>query len=103
MKYEFQETEQRAQRIAYLIIGFIKRTLTTREHDELDEWLEESDDNVELFAQLTDERNRDEAMTFMRNFYNDKTNEKRQSRQLLMVQLVKKAFSRFWQRISAGK
>jgi len=98
MKYKFQETEQRAQRVTYLVIGFINKTLTTREHDELDEWLEESDDNVELFAQLTDERNRDKAMTFMRRFYNNKTYEKRHSRQLSLVRLIRKAFSQFGQR-----
>jgi len=76
MNYQFQETEERAQRIDYLISGFINRTLTTREHDELDLWVEESDDNVELFAQLTDERNINEAMTFMKSLDKDKAYKK---------------------------
>ncbi|MDI3321377.1 FecR family protein [Pinibacter soli] len=76
MNYQFQETEERAQRIAYLIAGFINRTLTTREHDELDLWVEESDDNVELFAQLTDERNINEAMAFMKSLDKDKAYKK---------------------------
>jgi ferric-dicitrate binding protein FerR (iron transport regulator) len=80
MNYQFQETEERAQRIAYLISGFINRTLTTREHDELDLWVEESDDNVELFAQLTDERNINEALAFMKSLDKDKAYKKVRSR-----------------------
>lgn len=80
MNYQFQETEERAQRIAYLISGFINRTLTTREHDELDLWVEESDDNVELFAQLTDERNINEAMAFMKSLDKEKAYKKVKSR-----------------------
>ena len=98
MKYEFPETEERAQRVAYLVIGFINKTLTTKEHDELDEWVGDNDDNIELFAQLTDERNRQEAMTFMRRFDKKKTFEKGHWHQPLLVRIIKKAFSRIWQR-----
>jgi len=44
-------------RIAYLISGFIKNKLTQSEHDELDRWVNESDRNMKLFEDLTDEKN----------------------------------------------
>jgi len=76
MNYQFQETEERAQRVAYLVSGFINKTLTTKEHDELDLWVEESDENVELFSRLTDERNINEAMAFMKSLDKESAYEK---------------------------
>lgn len=43
-----------SRRIAYLIRGFNKRRLTLKEYEELDEWLNASDDNLELFGELTE-------------------------------------------------
>lgn len=37
---------------AKLIIGFTHKTLRPGEHDELDKWIEESDDNMEIFEEL---------------------------------------------------
>jgi len=47
--------DEQAQRIAYLVTGYIRKTLTKKEHDELDHWVEASDKNMLLFEQLTDE------------------------------------------------
>lgn len=46
-----------AERMAYLIAGFLRGTLTEAEHDELDAWIVESDENLRLFEELTDEEN----------------------------------------------
>jgi transmembrane sensor len=46
--------EKDANRVAYLIAGYIRQTLTEKEHDELDEWIVSSDDNQRLFEELTD-------------------------------------------------
>src|SRR4030095_6069999 len=43
-----------ADRVAYLIAGYVRQTLTEKEHDELDEWITASDDNQRLFEELTD-------------------------------------------------
>jgi ferric-dicitrate binding protein FerR (iron transport regulator) len=51
------EDLQKAERIAYLIAGHIRETLTPKEADELDDWVSESDENLELFEKLTDEEN----------------------------------------------
>ncbi|MBV4359089.1 FecR family protein [Pinibacter aurantiacus] len=91
MNYQFQETEEKAQRIAYLVAGFINKTLTTKEHDELDEWVGENDDNTELFAQLTDKRNIDEAMAFMTGLNKDKAYKKIKS-QLFTAKKIKWLF-----------
>lgn len=53
----FGGTEQQANRIAYLVAGFINKTITEPEHDELDEWVNASDNNMILFEELTDENN----------------------------------------------
>lgn len=49
-----EELDREAVRIAYLIAGFIRHTLTKEEHDELDRWVEASDANMRLFEDLTD-------------------------------------------------
>lgn len=53
----YSDMDQPAYRVAYLIAGFIKNTLTEKEHDELDDWVNESDENMKLFEDLTDEDN----------------------------------------------
>jgi transmembrane sensor len=57
-----EEELQKAERIAYLIAGHIRGTLTEAESDELDEWITQSDENLALFEKLTDEDNIEEAM-----------------------------------------
>ena len=54
---QFGGTEQEAERIAYLVAGFINKTITEPEHEELDDWINASDKNMQLFEELTDERN----------------------------------------------
>lgn len=49
--------DKSAYRVAYLIAGFIRHTLTESEHDELDNWVNENDHNMQLFEDLTDEKN----------------------------------------------
>jgi transmembrane sensor len=48
------QREEEAKRIAYLIGGYLKQTLSEAEHDELDEWVGANDDNMRLFEELTD-------------------------------------------------
>jgi transmembrane sensor len=52
-----QALKVEAVRIAYLIAGYLKGTITPVEHDELDRWVEESDRNMHLFEDFTDENN----------------------------------------------
>lgn len=43
-----------AYRTAYLIAGFLKESLTEPERRELETWINESEHNKKLFAELTD-------------------------------------------------
>ena len=52
-----EENLQKVDRIAYLIFGHVQDTLTPQEREELDDWITESDENLELFEKLTDEDN----------------------------------------------
>lgn len=54
-----------AERAGYLIAGYINKTLTEREHDELDNWVNESDANMKLFEDLTDEKNIEDNLRLM--------------------------------------
>lgn len=56
-----------AERIAYLIAGFLSKTLTEKEHDELDEWVVASDQNTRLFEELTDEDNLEAGIRWHQN------------------------------------
>ncbi|MBX2925435.1 MAG: FecR family protein [Chitinophagaceae bacterium] len=52
----------KTSRIAYLVAGYIRGILTDAEKDELDDWITQSDANMELFAELTDENNMEVAL-----------------------------------------
>lgn len=52
-----ESKKQEAYRVGFLIAGYLKNTLTDAERDELDEWVTASDDNMRLFAEMTDEKN----------------------------------------------
>jgi transmembrane sensor len=56
---EFRQdpSEELAKRIAFLINGYIRNTLTVPEHHELDEWVSSSMKNQQLFEELTDPDN----------------------------------------------
>lgn len=53
----YRKMDEEAYRIAYLIAGYIRNTLTAKEHIELDDWVNENDSNMKLFEDLTDEQN----------------------------------------------
>jgi len=54
MKADDENHITNADRVAYLVAGYIRQTLTDEEHDELDQWITASDDNQRLFEELTD-------------------------------------------------
>lgn len=58
-------SDEQAYRIAYLIAGFIRKTLTEAEHDELDAWIDASDENMRLFEDLTDEAHLEANLSWM--------------------------------------
>jgi hypothetical protein len=51
MKHEEQTI---SVKVACLIIGYLHNSLTESEKDALDDWICLSDENIEIFAQLTD-------------------------------------------------
>lgn len=57
--------DEGAYRIAYLIAGYIRQTLTEQEHDELDDWVTADDKNMLLFEDLTDEKNIEANLAWM--------------------------------------
>ena len=59
------QSAEQAFRIAYLVAGYIRKTLTSREHDELDAWVEASDENMKMFEELTDEKNIEANLAWM--------------------------------------
>ena len=54
--------DEKAFRVAYLVAGFLRHTLTEAEHTELDDWVTANMDNQRLFEKLIDEKNIDQAM-----------------------------------------
>ena len=57
---------KQAYRTAYLIAGFLKQTLTEEEKKELDKWILASEENMELFEKMTDEKNIEQATDFFK-------------------------------------
>ena len=54
-----------AYRIAYLIAGYIRESLTEQEQEELNDWVNASDHNMRLFEDLTDENNLEANLAWM--------------------------------------
>ena len=52
--------DEHAFRVAYLVAGFIRNTLTDAENNELDNWVASSRENQQFFEKLIDEKNQDE-------------------------------------------
>lgn len=46
--------DAQADRVAYLVAGYLRQTLSEAEHDELDAWINSSEANQQLFEELTD-------------------------------------------------
>lgn len=68
----YQHMDEGAYRVAYLIAGFIRNTLTEEERDELDDWITASDENMKLFEDLTDENNLEANMAWMDKVQSEK-------------------------------
>jgi hypothetical protein len=85
MNRESNTSHEKAMRIACLIAGFIQQTITPKEHDELDEWAGESDDNMLLFEQLTNEVNIGQGLAQMKT-----ANEKEAYRNIRTMLALKK-------------
>ena len=56
----------KSYRIAYLIAGFIQENLSPAEREELDDWVGDSNDNLILFEELTDEQNLQQSLRWFR-------------------------------------
>src|SRR5690349_14596219 len=52
---EQNDSPKASPRILYLIEGFKRQRLTEKEHEELDAWVQESEDNMQVFEDLTDD------------------------------------------------
>ena len=81
-------------RAAYLIAGYIRRTLTQAEHDELDEWVNASDDNMKLFEELTDEKNIEENLAWLDKINVEKALAK--TKEKIHFKKNEKPFIRWW-------
>ena len=57
----YKKDIKQAYRTAYLIAGFLKHTLTIEETEELDDWINASEENMILFERMTDEKNLEQA------------------------------------------
>lgn len=53
------------ERLRYLVVGYIRQTLTEREEDELDQWVSASEANLLLFEELTDEDKLEESLRYL--------------------------------------
>ncbi len=58
-------------RVAWLIAGYLRQTLSEKEHDELDEWMAASDDNQRLFEELTDPKTIEEGIATMKGMHEE--------------------------------
>lgn len=94
MKESFSNySEQEAFRVARLIAGYIRGTLSKSEHRELDDWVAASDENMQLFERLTDEKNIEEATQWMESIETEKALQEKKAK---MVFKRPREAIRFW-------
>lgn len=88
--------DEKAYRVAYLIAGFIRQTLTEKEHDELDDWVNESDHNMQLFEDLTDEKNLAANLEWMDKIQAKESYESMQQKGAFNTVRKKTYYGRIW-------
>lgn len=86
----YSDMDKGAYRVAYLIAGYIRNTITEKEHDELNDWVNASDHNMQLFEELTDEKNLEANLAWM-----DKVQSEESFRELQEGGKFKKTARRF--------
>lgn len=90
------QQEEKAQRIAALIAGYIHHGLSSDEHDELDRWVGESDENQLLFEELTDERKTEHALNWLRDADGPRMLKKLQGSLGFNPPIRRSLFSQWW-------
>lgn len=68
---EYQKDFKQADRTVYLIEGFLKHTLTIEETEELDDWINASEENMIVFEKMTDEKSLDEFLEWLKKMKDD--------------------------------
>lgn len=95
MKEHFPNySDQEARRVARLIAGFIRGTLSRNEQLELDEWVAANDENMQLFERLTDEKNIEAATKWMETIETEKALEKKKEKMVFNKAATGKAWLR---------
>jgi hypothetical protein len=64
---QLDQQEEKAHRVAALIAGYIHEALTPDEHQELDRWTGEREENLRLFEDLTDPKTIQQALDWLRD------------------------------------
>ena len=90
----YSEMDEKAYRVAYLIAGFIRHTISEKEHDELDNWVNESDHNMQLFEDLTDEKNLVANLEWMDKVQTEQSYQAMQEKGAFKIP-AKKVYSRY--------
>jgi transmembrane sensor len=85
-----------AYRTAFLIAGFIRKTLTPEEHDELDGWVAASEENSRLFEELTDEKNLEKSLAHYEKLDKEAALKKVKSKLDFTKPRLSGAFPRLW-------
>ncbi|MBC7851067.1 MAG: FecR family protein [Chitinophagaceae bacterium] len=70
-EYFTKYTDAEASRIAGFVAGYIRGDISSADHSALDKWLSTAKENIRLFEKLTDNRNREASMQWMREVNSD--------------------------------
>ncbi len=92
----YSDMDKAAYRTAYLIAGYIRNTLTEKEHDELDNWVNENDHNMQLFEDLTDEKNLSANLEWMDKVQTEQSYQAMQEKGAFKVPLKKFYNKKIW-------
>ncbi len=95
-QHPYNDMDKAAYRTAYLIAGFIRNSLSEKEHNELDNWVNESDHNMKLFEDLTDEKNLVANLEWMDKVQTEQSYQAMQEKGAFKVPLKKFYNKKIW-------
>lgn len=90
-----------AYRLLYLIRAFILKNLSAKEREELDAWLEQSDENITLFENLTEDDQVENTMALYEQMREEDALRRLRNRIPFVIPRQKKSSVRIWFSVAA--
>lgn len=100
--FSLDPQDEKAFRVAYLVAGFIRKTLTPAENIELDNWVTSSMDNQRLFEKLIEEKKQDEWLQQIKAIATESALERAKAKISIVKPIKKPKVRSLWPFVAAA-